>query len=80
MPITDTDRLDWLESQEGIAIVSDDFGRWAVTGSGIQTVPDQPGEPSDIQTTFFVEKTVWKTSLREAIDADREENEKSTRE
>ena len=75
MAITDTDRLNWIEQQDGIAIVSDDFGHWAVAGMGSQNVPDQSGEPSDIQTSFFIEKTAWKKSLREAIDADREENE-----
>ena len=64
---TDTERLDWLERQEGSALVSDDFGSWAVVTEGVQNVPMNP--PDDIQTTFWIEKKHWKPSVRAALDA-----------
>jgi hypothetical protein len=64
---TDTERLDWLSTQDGYALVSDDGGRWAVVTDGMQNVPDD--EPADIQTMFFIEAAKWKPSVREAIDA-----------
>lgn len=65
--IDDKARMDWLEKQEGAALVSDDAGHWCVTYDGMQNVPVDP--PQDIQTTFFIEKDQWKKSVREAIDA-----------
>lgn len=62
---SDTDLLDFLESCEGAALVSDDAGHWAVTGDGMQDVPDDP--PQDISTCFFIEKDQWRPSIREAI-------------
>lgn len=66
---TDTQRIDWLTTQEGAALVSDDFGNWSVSYDGMQSIPDRPGEPSDISTSFFIEAAQWKPSIREAIDA-----------
>jgi hypothetical protein len=66
--ITDTERINWLEEQEGWALVSDDAGRWAVTTSGIQNVPDSD-KAIDISTTFWIEADKWKDSIRDAIDA-----------
>ncbi len=66
MATTDTERLNWLEQQEGAGLVSDDAGHWAVTTTGTQNVPDNP--PQDISTSFWVEKAEWKKSVREAID------------
>lgn len=65
--LTDTERLNWLEKQSGFGLINDDFGHWAVTGDGMQNVPDRT--PSDIQTTFFIEKKQWKKNIRAAIDA-----------
>jgi hypothetical protein len=48
---TDTERLDWLSTQDGYALVSDDGGRWAVVTDGMQNVPDD--EPADIQTMLI---------------------------
>ena len=67
--MNDTERLNWLERQEGCGLISDDFGRWAVSVEGVQDVPDDPGQPSDINTAFFVEKHQWHPSIRAAIDA-----------
>ena len=57
--------FDWLSKQDGVALVNDDFGHWAVATSGMQNVPRNP--PDDIQTTFFIEKAEWKDSIEEAI-------------
>lgn len=62
---SDTDLLDFLESCEGAALISDDAGNWAVSGDGVQNVPDDP--PQDISTSFFIEKDQWRPSVREAI-------------
>jgi len=67
--MTDTERLNWLEENEGLALVSDDFGNWAVVTDGCQNVPLEPGKPSDITTSFWIEKKQWRPSVREAIDA-----------
>ena len=67
--MTDKDRINWLELKDGFALVSDDFGRWAVTGDGMQNVPDNIDEPSDISTSFFIEAHQWRGSIRQAIDA-----------
>jgi hypothetical protein len=69
--MSDTELLDYLETQEGAALVSDDRGHWAVTMSGMQTIPENP--PDDITTTFFIEKHEWKPTIREAISAYRQE-------
>lgn len=65
--LCDTYLLNWLGKQDGAALVNDDGGRWAVSFDGIQNVPEK--EPSDIQTTFFIEAAQWKPTIREAIQA-----------
>jgi hypothetical protein len=67
--MTDAERLDWLSTQDGCALVSDDAGNWAVVCSGFQNVPLDP--PDDIQTSFFIRKDEWQPTVREAIDAAR---------
>jgi len=66
---TDTELLDILEKagKRGYcpALLNDDAGHWAVSGEGMQNVPIDP--PCDIHTTFFVEKSQWKKTVREAI-------------
>ena len=66
---TDKERLDWLEKQPGVALINDDFGNWAVSGDGEQNIPENPGECSDIYTSFFIEKNKWHKSIRGAIDS-----------
>lgn len=67
---TDTQLLDWLEKNDGSALLSDDFGRWAVSSMGMQNVPDKPfDQPNDISTSFFVLAKEWRPSIREAIQA-----------
>ena len=63
---TDKDRFDWLEKQEGYALISDDFGSWAVTGEGLQEAPEDP--PQEFATTFYIAKEKLKPTIREAID------------
>jgi hypothetical protein len=65
--MTDTDRLDWLEKQDGAGLVSDDAGHWAVATNGVQSAPMAP--PCDITTQFWIEKHEWRKTVREAIDA-----------
>ncbi len=67
--MNDTERLNWLAKQDGAALLSDDFGNWTVSYDGMQNVPENPGTPSDISTSFFIEADAWKPSVREAIDA-----------
>ena len=63
---TDTDLLDWLDKAEGWALISDDAGRWACVCSGWQNVPDLD-QPADMRSTFVVEATEWKPTVRSAI-------------
>ena len=65
--MNDTERLNWLEEQDCYSLISDDDGRWACVVDGIQNIPEE--EPSDIVTSFFIEKEEWKDSIREAIDS-----------
>lgn len=60
-----TDLVTWLEAQEGVALVSDDAGHWAVTGTGFQTAPTNP--PQDMTLTFAVEAHEWMPSIQAAI-------------
>lgn len=63
--MSDTELINWLESRQGSALVSDDNRHWAVSSSGFQNVPINP--PCNIQTTFFIERDEWKPTIREAI-------------
>ena len=67
---TDTERLDFLDKweQQGAGLVSDDNGHWALSGSGMQSVPEGT-EPEFISTCFDVEKHEWFSTVREAIDS-----------
>ncbi len=65
--MNDKKRLNWLEKQDGLGLISDDAGRWAISTGGVQNMPD-PNNPIDIASTFFVEKQEWKSTIREAID------------
>ena len=66
--MTDTERLDWLEEQDGCGLISDDAGRWAVTGDGMQNAPSRR-RAGAISTSFVVMASEWRRSVREAIDA-----------
>jgi hypothetical protein len=64
--MNDTELIKWLEEHQGVALISDDFGNWAVSGSGFQSLPENP--PADVETHFFIAKNEWKPSVREAIE------------
>lgn len=74
---TDTELLDWLQdhSIDCPGLINDDNGRWAVSFTGTQNVPMEDG-PADIWTSYFVEKHEWKPTVREAIIAAIESEEK----
>jgi len=66
--MNDTERIDWLQKAGcGIALINDDNGYWAVATEGFQTVPEADGT-TDIETTYFIEKKWWKSTVRKAID------------
>jgi len=68
---TDTELLNGLEAlvKQGDCpgIINDDNGHWAVSGAGVQNVVTGD-KPSDVQTTFYVEASEWKQTIREAIE------------
>ena len=64
---TDSKLLELLSQCDGCALISDDFGNWAVSDGGMQSIPEHPGTPSDISTTFFIEAHEWRPSIREAL-------------
>lgn len=68
MITNDTERLNWLDSQDGVGLINDDNGHWAVSFAGFQNVPEGD-KPADIFTSFSIEARDWKPSVREAIDA-----------
>lgn len=49
------------------ALLNDDYGNWAIVFDGTQQVPDKPGEPAKIWTSFLVEKESWKKTIQEAF-------------
>lgn len=63
--MTDTERLNWLEENE-FSLVSNDMGWWACVVDGMQNVPEKL--PDDIHATFFIEKSQWSESIRNAVD------------
>lgn len=63
---SDEELLNWLESNDGYALVSDDNGHWACVCDGMQNCP-MDEEPEDISISFFIEKEQWKDSIRAAI-------------
>lgn len=67
MKITDTERLDWLEKKgDGLALVHDDIGNWAVGFDGMQNISDKA--PFDLHTSFFILKKDFRPTIRKAID------------
>ena len=68
---TDSDCVAWLEQQgNGIGLVHDDFGRWAVCGSGMQNIPTEDFDsPFDLTTTYFVERGAFRPTILGAVQA-----------
>jgi hypothetical protein len=50
---------------EAPSLLYDDEGHWAVSGEGFQNVVI--GDPIDVHMNIFVEKDMWKDTIREAI-------------
>ena len=50
---TDTERINWLNKQQGYALVSDDDKHWALVVNGEQSIPAT--SPGNLLTTFFIE-------------------------
>jgi len=46
-------------------LLYDDNGWWAITGDGMQTLVTD--SPQDIETSFFVEASNWKPTIKEAL-------------
>ena len=65
----DSAMLDWLEPQQGVNLVSDDAGKWAVSDSGVQECPPEGGFTTPTAITSFVDPEDWKPTIREAIRA-----------
>lgn len=63
----DTKRLNWLEKQDGGALINDDDGRWAFASLGVQNV-NLTDEEYDLESSWWIEKHAFKSSIREAID------------
>jgi hypothetical protein len=59
-------RLEWLEQQDGCALVNDDQGSWAFASTGSQSLSENP--PDDCDTAFFIPKADWKPTIAEALD------------
>lgn len=68
---SDSARIDWLGGQQGVNLVSDDGGKWAVSGDGFQPVPEDGGFTETVSITTFVDPDEWRGDIREAIDAAR---------
>lgn len=64
--MNDTRRINWLEKQQGSALISDDHSHWVVATFGWQNIPKN--FPGDIDTSFFIQKKDWHTTIRKAID------------
>ena len=65
----DSELLDWLSTERGSNLISDDGGKWALSTTGMQPVPPKGGfnEPVNIVSIVFPEE--WHDSPRGAIRA-----------
>ena len=59
--MTDTERINWLQKQDGYALISDDRGYWALVVDGCQNVPDDV--PADIYTEYFIRRKDWHKTM-----------------
>lgn len=65
--MTDSELLNWLEKQDGGALLNDDSGHWAFASDGMQNVNFDDDGPYDLESVWFVEKHAFKATIREAI-------------
>lgn len=61
--MTDTELLNWLEKQDGGALINDDDGRWAFASEGFQNMNLEDG-PYDLESTWLVEKHAFQPTVR----------------
>lgn len=61
------DDIEWLNKQQGACLVSDDEGRWAVSGDGLQDCVPEGGFTETTSITTWVDPEYWKPSILEAI-------------
>jgi hypothetical protein len=65
--MNDTERLNWLEKQDGSAVINNDAGMWAFASDGFQNIEFE-SDAFDLESTWLVEKHAFKPTLRKAID------------
>lgn len=58
-----------LEDCEGVNLLSDDAGRWAVSGAGMQPIPEDGGFKETVSIVSYVAPEEWKPSILEALAA-----------
>lgn len=59
--------IERLEQEEGVNLISDDGGMWAVSGSGAQPVPEEGGFKETVSIGSIVEPHEWKPTILEAL-------------
>ena len=65
----DKGRIDWLEKQgNGSALVHDDNKHWAFATDDTQNVI-VGDEPEELVTNYYVPRSAFRKTIREAIDA-----------
>ena len=64
--MNDTERLNWLEKQDGASLINDDAGHWAFASDGAQDLVINGAD--DLWTSYLIEKHAWQSSIRDAID------------
>lgn len=62
-------RLDWIQENYGCNLISDDGGKWALSTSGMQPVPEEGGFTETVGIHSIVGPEEWRESVRAAIDA-----------
>ena len=67
--MTDSELIDKLGALQGVNLISDDGGRWAVSGDGMQPVPEEGGFTETVHIVSLVDAEDWRPSIREALEA-----------
>lgn len=58
--------IGWLQTKQGVNLVSDDYGRWAVSDCGTQPIPEE--QPTSMAIVSFVEADDWQPTVQEAFE------------
>ena len=56
-----------LEECQGVNLVSDAAGKWAVSDAGFQPVPEGDGFNETVSIVSYVDPEDWKPSILEAL-------------